>query len=294
MGKLIIKEIDYNTAKEITIKNHYSKKWNTAFGKYNFGIFKENRLLGVAVYGNLMNPKSYKNWCDELEQGQVLELNRMWIDDELGHNAETILIGATFKLFKMIYPNIKIIQTFADGRLGCGTIYKASNFKYYGYTKSLFFENIDDGIVYHKVPMENSKRPKGLLKLNKLFLDNKLKPFFVKTYRYGYILDKRLRKKIKLKEKPYPTYDKGIELIEKYIHPFGLCVRVMLYFDVLNNVTYSNKMQDYIDNFHKNSKLGLEIKKQKENKSYLWFKNEYDKSDLCVVKEQQTTLFDFL
>ena len=65
MGELIIKEIDYQIAKEITITNHYSKKWNTSFGKINFGIFKGDRLLGVAVYGNLMNPNSYSKWSQK-------------------------------------------------------------------------------------------------------------------------------------------------------------------------------------------------------------------------------------
>jgi hypothetical protein len=65
LGELIIKEISYSIAKEITIKNHYSKKWNTSFGKINFGIFRNERLLGVAVFGNLMNPNSWSKITDE-------------------------------------------------------------------------------------------------------------------------------------------------------------------------------------------------------------------------------------
>ena len=288
MGELIIKEIDYQIAKEITITNHYSKKWNTSFGKINFGIFKGDRLLGVAVYGNLMNPNSYSKWSDELEKGQVIELNRMWIDDELGHNAETILISSTFKIIKQDYPNIKIIQTIADGRLGCGTIYKASNFNYYGYTKSLFFENIKTKNVYHKVPMENSKRPKGMLSLNRMFLDNELKPFYVKTYRYGYILDKRLKKKIKLKQLEYPKYEKGMDYIDAYKHPIGIVVRSMLYFENIKDYDYVDKCDRYLKEVY--GDYIDELNKQKQNDSYIWFINEYNKKDL-LPKETQISLF---
>ena len=57
----------------------------------------------------------------------------MWIDDTLGKNAESVLIAASLKLLRKADPNIVAVQSFADGRLGCGTIYKASNFRYYGF-----------------------------------------------------------------------------------------------------------------------------------------------------------------
>lgn len=288
MGELKIKEIDYQTAKDITIKNHYSKKWNTAFGKINFGIFKDDKLLGVAVYGNLMNPNSYLKWNDDLEKGQVIELNRMWIDDELGYNAETIFISSTIKILKKDHPNIKIIQTFADGRLGCGTIYKASSFNYYGYTKSLFFKNTKTKNVYHKVPMENSKRPKGMLSLNRMFLDGDLKPFYVKTYRYGYILDKKLRKKIKLKQLEYPKYEKGLEYIDDYKHPIGIVVRSMLYFENIKDYDYVDKCDKYLKLTY--GCYNNELIKQKTNESYIWFISEYDKKDL-LPKGTQMSLF---
>ena len=86
MGILIIKEIDRKLAKEIIINNHYSHKWNTSFGKINIGIFqKDNPMcLGVASFGNLMNPNSYKSISDDFNKDSVVELNRLWIDDLLG------------------------------------------------------------------------------------------------------------------------------------------------------------------------------------------------------------------
>lgn len=46
-----------------------------------------------------MNPGSYTNFGLN-DKNEILELNRMWIDDELGHNAESILISNSFKIIK--------------------------------------------------------------------------------------------------------------------------------------------------------------------------------------------------
>lgn len=209
-GQLTIKLIDKNTAKDMIIKNHYSHKWNTPFGLYNFGVFRETQLLGVASYGYMMNPKA-KIFTSNNPNGWMIELNRMWIDDSLGKNAETVLIGASLKLLRKIDPNIVAVQSFADGRLGCGTIYKASNFQYYGYTESVFWENIKTGEIIHNSPMTNTTVKTGYIRHNTAYLNGDLKPFKVKTYRYIYPFEKSF--KFKTSQLVYPLYDKGMTYI---------------------------------------------------------------------------------
>ena len=113
-------------AKELIIRQHYSHKWATPFGLYNYGIRLDGELLGVAVYGHLMNPKSFKSVAD-LNPEQVTELNRLWIDDRLGKNAETWLMAEAHKRLLEDTP-VRLVQSFADGRLGVGTTYQAANF----------------------------------------------------------------------------------------------------------------------------------------------------------------------
>lgn len=276
LGTLVMKEIDFQTAKDMIVKNHYSKKWNTSFGKVNIGVFKENRLLGVAVFGNLMNPNSYKNISD-YGKNSVLELNRLWIDDELGKNAETIVISSSFKIIKADYPNVKFIQSFADGRLGCGTIYKASNFKYFGYEETLFFEDLETGEVFHKIPLENTKRPLGFLSKNAKYLNGKLKPFKVKTYKYIYPLYKK--DKVKLKEQPYPEYDKGIIEIN-HKQPKSLLARlVIMYKEIGLNDLAEKALQEIKVSGIFDSEIKELIDNQLENKSVIWFKEEYLKNN---------------
>lgn len=241
-GVLTFKEIDRNVAKDIIVNNHYSKKWNTSFGVVNIGVYKNDILLGVAVFGNLMNPNSYKSISDDFVDGKsIIELNRLWLDDELGHNAETTMLGACFKIIKKTRPYIKAIQSFADGRLGCGTIYKASNFDYYGFESTLFAEDILTGEIYHHVSFENTKRPKGQMERWRLLLDNQLKWFEVKTYRYIYWLDRKI--KCKKKRLPYPEYDIGqTDVIHEYAG--RMYCRMYIVFLISLDDVYSEKCKN--------------------------------------------------
>jgi hypothetical protein len=136
----------------------------------------------------------------------------MWIDDELGHNAESILIAASIKLLHRLDPTCVAVQSFADGRLGCGTIYKASNFRYYGYHMTKFLKNVRSGEFVHEQIFTNTHSPSGFLRANVGMLLGDFEVYEVKTYRYIYPLCKKFR--FIKPEKPYPAYDKGMEQTE--------------------------------------------------------------------------------
>ena len=270
MGGLLFFEINRDEAKEMIIKNHYSHKWNTSFGKINIGVFKESepkKCLGVASFGNMMNPQSYNSISNDINIENIIELNRLWVDDCLGKNTETLLLSACWSIFRNKYPQIKVVQSFADGRLGCGTIYKAASFKYYGYTESLFYENLLTGETQHKVPMENTSRPQGMTKLNKEFCEGILKPFKVKTYRYLFLLDKKV--KIKLKELPYPEYSKGLVYLDDYQHNYKLIFRAWCLSYLLDKNEYCKVFEEYCKK-HFNEDFILQAKTEtKTNKSIL-------------------------
>lgn len=215
LGTLIIKHINKDIAKQLIIENHYSHKWNNAsFGKFNYGIFREEKpdtCLGVASYGYMKNLNA-NIFSHPNPKGWMCELNRMWIDDCLGYNSETILIGASLRLLRKTDPNIVAVQSFADGRLGCGTIYKASNFKYYGYHYTRFVENTRTGEILHEQNLTNTTNTRGYLRANMAYLIGDLKTFEVKTYRYIYPFSKHFR--FKHPEKPYPEYDKGLTPVD--------------------------------------------------------------------------------
>lgn len=199
MGTLYFKECTKEEARDMIICGHYSHKFQGYFGKVNVGVYTEGRLVGVASFGGLMNPKSYKNFGD-FNENEILELNRLWVDDELGMNTETMLLSASWTIMRKKYPEIKIVQSFADGRLGAGTIYKATGFKYFGCETTLFFQDKETGVIYHKVGIENTKAPISFIRLNKLYLEGRLQQFRVNTYRYIYPLYTKIDK---------PVFEKG-------------------------------------------------------------------------------------
>lgn len=281
---LTFKEIPYNTAKRMMIENHYSKKWNTSFGKINIGVFKNDTLLGAAVFGNLMNPKSFRSVSKNFTKDCLIELNRLWIDDCLGFNTETMLLSASFKIIRNNYPHIKAVQSFADGRLGCGTIYKAANFKYFGYSESTFFRDIDTGEVFHKVPLENTKRPLGFISKNLRYLEGKLESFKVKTYRYIFPIYKNV--KFDLKECDYPEYDKGETLVD-FQHSKSLLTRLKI---MIEYVKADSEFLPMIYEALKNVSVKEMYElgdKQRNNSSVIWFKKEYcsNPNNLQKIKE---------
>lgn len=215
LGDLLVKPVEKELAKEMVIANHYSHKWNDGgFGKFNFGIFRADepdKCLGVAVYGYMKNPRAVL-FTHPNPNAWMCELNRMWIDDSLGKNAETVLIAASIKLIRQIDTNVVAIQSFADGRLGCGTIYKAANFKYFGFHYTKFLRNHRTGEIIHEQILTNTTSPSAYLRANVAFLIGDLEVLVVKTYRYIYPLCKHFR--FNKPERPYPQYEKGFVLSE--------------------------------------------------------------------------------
>ena len=209
-------------AKELIIREHYSHNWGSAFGVYNYGVRLGGELLGVASYGNLMNPRSLKSIAD-LNPEQVTELNRLWIDDRLGKNAETWLMAEAHRRLLKDTP-VRLVQSFADGRIGVGTIYQAANFGYYGHSATRFHRNLTDGQSYHDTPFSNTAWA-GIYLRNAMHARGELETFTVNTYRYLKPLTKAARRRIKLKEKPYPKQREGIVKHSDYIPPLAQVVR---------------------------------------------------------------------
>lgn len=114
-------------------------------------------------------------------------------------------------------PYVKLIQSFADGRLGCVTIYKATNFHYYGYTTNEFYEDLDTNKISMVKLLNNTDRLTRMIDENINVLTHKIRFFKVKSYRYIYPLRKGALKGVKFKEKEYPNYDKGVEYFERGI-----------------------------------------------------------------------------
>ena len=121
--------------------------------------------------------------------------------------------------------SIVAVQSFADGRLGCGTIYKAANFDYYGYHITRFFRDKLTGEVFQGQGLSNADCRSRFLHKNIDLLLGKLGCFDVKTYRYMYPFHKSFVF-TGTKKKPYPPYEKGTTSGVEKIKPDHLVGRL--------------------------------------------------------------------
>lgn len=253
--QLSVERISKNLAREVCIKNHYSGKWNTAFGILNFGLFKNDVLLGVAVYGHPMNPKSWPK-ITTTNPSKCIELNRLWLDDELGKNSESWFLGKTFDLLRQ--EGVSLIQSFADGRLGVGTIYQATNFGFYGSHKTMF-HSTDDGQTLHNNKFKDTSRLSSMVWRNVLMAEGKTKTFQVQTYRYLHALDKVAKKQILLESMPYPKQRLGMVELPNFLPPVNQIARAAAIAFCLGQTEDYKKLMDFLGTLVNDTTKALDL-----------------------------------
>jgi len=204
-NQFYIKEIDRNLANDIIVKNHYSKKFYNAT-YIHLGLFVNEEIKGVLQYGYAMNPASCGSVVEGTQKDEYLELNRMWIADNVGEYPESRAISYSLKYIRRKYPKIKWIQSFADERCGgFGIVYQACSFDYYGEHKNIFWEL--DGETFHNSIMTSEKAGKrGYNLLNDQKNKERVIKHELRQFRYIKFLDQREKKKCLLKQQKYPKH----------------------------------------------------------------------------------------
>ena len=203
---LYVREMDRDLANHLIITNHYSGKvYNATY--IHLGVYIKDELRGVLQYGYAMNPNSMSSVVANTQQNEYLELNRMWIEDDVGEYVESRSIAYSIKYIKMAFPKVKWIQSFADERCGgYGVVYQACSFDYYGEHTSDFWEL--DGVVYHNIQMtvaEGTKRYKGEARYLQENKDRATK-MKLRQFRYIKFLKQNVKKDCLLKEEEYPKH----------------------------------------------------------------------------------------
>jgi hypothetical protein len=122
-----VKPIDNATAQEIVVKNHYLHR--KAPCSNAFGLFDESQLLrGVVLYGTPSSAPLRSGIAGKENANNVVELTRLWIDDNSPKNSESYLIGNSLK-----FCGKEIIVSFADTQQNhLGIVYQATNWLYTG------------------------------------------------------------------------------------------------------------------------------------------------------------------
>jgi len=112
------------------LRKHYANRIPSI--SFAFGVYDKNILAGICTYGMPASPSLCIGICGEDYKSNVLELNRVCINDDMPQNTASFFISKTLL---MLPPN-KIIVSYADTKMNhYGIIYQACNFLYTGKTK---------------------------------------------------------------------------------------------------------------------------------------------------------------
>lgn len=131
-----IKEISRNDGFSFIKKHHYLQD-SKYLSMYNYGLFIESHLVGVATYSIPQGTMTLKNWFNIKDNSyrKIQELVRLCVLPELnGSNATSYLLRNSANLLKKTY-GVRAVITLADSKRHVGSIYQVCGFKYYGLTK---------------------------------------------------------------------------------------------------------------------------------------------------------------
>lgn len=122
-----IKAVANRTAQALVVQHHYLHR--KAPCSSAFGLFSPNdELRGVILYGTPSSAPLRRGIAGPEEASNVIELTRLWIDDDVPPNGESFLIGNTVKRCGK-----EIVVSFADtAQNHLGIVYQATNWLYTG------------------------------------------------------------------------------------------------------------------------------------------------------------------
>lgn len=129
---MTVKKISYSETKPFILNIHYARRMPCV--QYAFGLFDDEKLIGVCTFGQPASPWLCKGLAGEENRHNVLELNRLVILPEYnGTNCASYLVSHSLKQL----PRGTFIVSYADyGGWGhVGYVYQATNFLYTGMTK---------------------------------------------------------------------------------------------------------------------------------------------------------------
>lgn len=126
--RFTVGELSKTTANELVVRHHYLHR--KPHNAYSFGLFGENGdVVGAVVFGTPASRHLQVGMCPSSPQS-VIELNRLWVHDSCPRNSESFFVARALHALPPL-----LVVSYADTAWGHnGTVYRALNFKYAGWT----------------------------------------------------------------------------------------------------------------------------------------------------------------
>lgn len=217
--------INHETAARMVETYHYAHRVPGML-YCSIGLYYNCVLAGCLIYSPMFDNISC-SVCGNNYGNAVLELSRLYVHDYLGRNAESWLIGQSFKILEKDYPSKSILISYADSEQNhLGIIYQATNWLYTGMGSGGVYEYIlPDGQIVTRRGFSrfNPKTGKNDYtptheELVQKYGAKKLESKKSKKHRYVYFLGskkqrKELRQALKWPILPYPKKETKDEKI---------------------------------------------------------------------------------
>lgn len=197
-----VKSIKPKETHDWLLNKHYAKRIPSI--SWSFGLFNFY-LRGVCTFGTPASSTLLRGVCGDTWSENVIELNRLVINDECPKNTASYFIS---KCLKML-PKPKIVVSYADtGQDHVGKVYQACNFIYTGLSSKFIDPKVKGLEHQHHATYANGMTNKELkLKYgNRLYFEERSR-----KHRYIYFLGSKTEINKMMSDFNYPIkpYPKG-------------------------------------------------------------------------------------
>lgn len=136
-----VERIEAKETRDLILNVHYAHRMPSI--SHAFGLFLDGELEGVCTFGQPASPRICDGIAGKRWAKIVVELNRLVLKNNRKNEASR-LVGAALKLL----PKPLIVMSYADTAQGhLGTVYQATNWRYYGLSEIRTDRIFVDGTV---------------------------------------------------------------------------------------------------------------------------------------------------
>ena len=104
-----VRQVTYQDVKPFVLGIHYARRMPCV--QYAYGLFEEDKLLGVVTFGQPASPWLCRGVAGEENRKNVIELNRLvFLPEANGKNHASMLVGKALKML----PRGLFVVSYAD------------------------------------------------------------------------------------------------------------------------------------------------------------------------------------
>jgi hypothetical protein len=211
-------------AKQVCETRHYMRTYPQG-AKVNIAIMDGKRVVGICVFGySSATEQKVARIAYGISRHQYLEMQRLWISDDYGHNTESWSLARIIRKLHSDY-DLKCIVTHAGGcKDDCGIVYQASGWLYFGSSKCDDFYLTEAGEYKNMVAALRFGRASAKGKTKQQVGEELFGPgSVVNAHRYFYVypIDKAIRRRLTKVAQPYPKQSAVFRRDQQWVTPQG-------------------------------------------------------------------------